>query len=86
VQIARSHFSEDRISDDALRALATRYEELARYAESKVLRVPGTAEFLDAVGTCIELDVKPVSPDWLWITNRAMWKHDEEPPAQQAAG
>jgi MoxR-like ATPase len=86
IQIARSHFPKDRIADDALQALATRYDELAQHSETKALRVPGTAEFLDAVGACVELNVKPNSPDWLWITNRAMWKHDEEPPMQQAAG
>jgi MoxR-like ATPase len=85
LQIARSHFSEDRISAPALHALAARYDRLATHAEGRNLRVPGTAEFLDAVSACIELDVRYGSPDWRWVTDRAMWKHDEEPPAQQAA-
>ena len=86
VRIARSHFSKKKIGDTALRVLATRYDELATHAESKALRVPGTAEFLDAVEACVELDVKPGSPDWLWVTNRAMWKHGEGRPHSRRQG
>jgi MoxR-like ATPase len=79
--IARAHFPAAKIDDDRLRILARRFDELAADAESRNLRPPGTAEYLDAIAACVELGVNSGSRAWEAATNRAFWKHaDTAPP------
>jgi MoxR-like ATPase len=77
IEIARTHFPDPEITKDDLRAVARRFAEIASLAEQRGLRPPGTAEFLDAVRSCIDLRVRPTSRSWRAVTDRAFWKHAE---------
>jgi hypothetical protein len=62
VQIAVQHFGEGPIGEDRrglYRSVAERLAELRVEAEKQGLRPPSTAEYLDAIAVCFELQVGP---------------------------
>lgn len=80
--IARAHFPE--IEQAVLDFVDARFEALkdaAAKAKSK-LRVPGMAEFLDAIRAASELHPE----DWSAVVDAAIWKHDTAPPPREAQG
>lgn len=78
--IARAHFPLDRYpraSDSLIARVVEHFEVLSAEARQRKLRGPGTAELLDAILACVELDVNEGSPVWRAITDAALWKHPE---------
>jgi MoxR-like ATPase len=83
-RIARLHFPA--VHDTLLDALLGVLASMADDARTRRLRVPTTAEFLDAVRACDGLGVKDTQdPLWEEIAERALWKHGlrERPDKQQ---
>jgi MoxR-like ATPase len=73
LNIAKKHFPKlDEKLFDAVREI---YDKLGRDAEAENLRAPATAEFLDALSACEELDLKSNSDDFEFALRAAMWKH-----------
>jgi MoxR-like ATPase len=80
-KIARVHYPLHQRSTEwerLIEEVTKRFLELTKRAEELHLRAPGTAEFLDAIRACVELQVDKDSPVWRAITSRALWKHTME--------
>ncbi|HVG24518.1 MAG TPA: AAA family ATPase [Thermoanaerobaculia bacterium] len=57
LRIARAHFGDD--STDLYAAVYEKMEAVAAAKKKSGLPLPSTAEFLDAIGTCLDLKVTP---------------------------
>lgn len=78
--IARAHFPLDRYpraSDSLIGQVVGHFELLSAEASKRNLRSPGTAELLDAILACVELDVNEGSLTWNAVTAAALWKHPQ---------
>lgn len=90
-QIARLHFERDGARfDDAFKSLCTsiakRVVELRVIAEELAGRPPSTAEFLDAVRACRELNIDRNSPNWQMVERVTLAKDDRFVPAKDVRG
>jgi MoxR-like ATPase len=93
--IARAHFptrqpqageaapEEQSPSNDLIEQLIARFVEVSKAAKAEHNRKPSTAEFLDALRACVELQVKEGSPDWEKITSAALYKRTAEPEEEE---
>lgn len=69
VEIAEAHFpKEAKEHESTFQKIADRIEVEQEAAGEESVDCPSTAEYLDAVRACIELDVKPESASDLWKT------------------
>jgi MoxR-like ATPase len=66
--------------DDLCAAVAARVVTLRKEAEGSERWSPGTAEYLDAVRACLELDLTVGSPGWDRIERLTLAKDDAYPP------
>jgi len=83
VQIAQRRDPE---SDPALaREIAQEVSKLRQHARDESLRPPGTAEYLDALQACRELNVHTGSPAWTLIEQNVLWKRERPIPAAASA-
>lgn len=83
VQIARLHLEHDGVPfDDAMFELAVALtDELAHVRENEQLgreRLPSTAEYLDALRACRELNVRPGSPQWPLVRSLTLAKSPQQ--------
>jgi len=77
VEIADRKFG---VKDQALHvSVARAVKSLRDVAKSSGVRPPGTAEYLDAVEVCKELEITPDSKVWGQATQAVLWKRDEPP-------
>lgn len=53
--------------------------DLQDTAQKRGLRPPSTAEFLDAIGACRELNIEVGSTAWKRIRETVLWKHADHP-------
>jgi len=72
-RIAQAHFRKLKrpLFDEVLGQL----RKFSERAEELDARAPGTAEFLDALRACEQLQVTGKHPDWALIMRAALWKH-----------
>jgi MoxR-like ATPase len=87
LRIARMHFGADGKALSATRqkiaeTLADRFFDLRKKAHAMGQRVPGTAEYLDALRACYTLDIDPQSADATWQVLQHVTLAKEQ-PAQQ---
>jgi len=79
VEVACRHFGKGfplepkmlKLSQELAAILMAQREE----SEREGLRKPGTAEYLDALRACVELEISPVSPEWA-IMKQVVMKKD----------
>lgn len=57
-----------------IRRVAEKVTELQGHARDKKLRVPGTAEFLDAVWACLDSDIDPEDEKWEFVKSMTLAK------------
>ncbi len=57
-----------------IRRIAEKVTDLQGQARDKKLRVPGTAEFLDAVWACLDTDIDPDGPKWEFVNSMTLAK------------
>src|SRR5690606_4858621 len=60
--IAKAHYPE--IDSDVLQRVTTAFEEIRADHERRRIPKPGTAEFLDALGACLQLKLRAADSDW----------------------
>ena len=58
--------------------IATDVMELRKQAKDHGLRQPSTAEYLDAIEVCRDLDIDCASPVWQQARQAVLWKHEAE--------
>lgn len=87
LRIARLHFGNEQqvltTTQQRIAAiLADRFFELRGAARAAAQRVPGTAEYLDALRACYALDIQPESTDATWqvLQNLALAKAQPAQP------
>jgi MoxR-like ATPase len=73
VEIARVHFQEEAGLHRQLAEWLVREREAAR---ARGVREPSTAEYLDAIRACLELDVTPDMPAWNSLSRSVLKKVD----------
>lgn len=62
-------------SDEArIKKVVEKVVKLQEQARDKKLRVPGTAEFLDAVWACLDTDIDPDGPKWEFVNSMTLAK------------
>lgn len=86
-KIARRHFTHNDISDELLGDVCRRYFQLRLDASARKLREPSTAELLDALRACKQLQIEKPDDDvmtWLRVIDVAMWKHTGKAPTEPA--
>jgi MoxR-like ATPase len=74
--VARRRYGTDSPLFAQVAAEVMRWRAAARQAN---VRAPGTAEYLDAVATCLELNVTPASPAWPNVAGGVLWKQERPP-------
>jgi MoxR-like ATPase len=74
VSIAEAHYGPGHIA--LYRNMAKRIDDAQKQKEGKKQSLPSTAEFLDAINACIELQVTPDDSDetWTTIAKATLWK------------
>jgi MoxR-like ATPase len=72
VEIAQAHFGNER--EELYRELAGLLTRDSGKIGTSNPVAPSTAEYLDALRTCIRLGVTPSSPDWEIISRITLWK------------
>lgn len=71
--------------DQTLNArIAADVMQLRQQAKSLGLRAPSTAEYLDAIQVCRDLDISCDSPIWKQAAHAVLWKHAAEPKLSSA--
>lgn len=77
-----------RIADDRFggrahlhRPMAQRLILLRAAAERMGLREPSTAEYLDALAACRDLEIDLNSPEWALLEQSLLWKRDQQVPS-----
>lgn len=73
VEIARAHFQEETGLHRELAEWLVREREAAR---ARGVREPSTAEYLDAIRACLELEVDPGTPEWNSLARSVLKKVD----------
>lgn len=63
---------------DLCRAIADKLDQFRAAAEGSGVRKPSTAEFLDAVIACVELEIGVDTPEWSWIERSVFRKTAEQ--------
>lgn len=66
VAIGKAHFG---------KSLALTLEKVADLITQTSRNTPSTAEYLDTVRACLELDIKPDTEEWKQLSNVTVWKH-----------
>jgi MoxR-like ATPase len=79
IRVATAHFGPR--DDELYQEVAERTLELQADAKAAGRRPPSTAEYLDTVRACIELDVRPRSTAWRRIEEAALGKFRPPQPA-----
>lgn len=74
-RIAQAHHGADIAARVDLGAIEHEIDRLAGIARDRGLREPGTAEFLDTVQACLDLELTPASDEWQAVTRLTLWKH-----------
>ncbi|HEY1306669.1 MAG TPA: MoxR family ATPase [Vicinamibacterales bacterium] len=82
VQIARRR--DPKIEEPLAREIAQEVSKLRQHARNDALRPPGTAEYLDALNACRELNVRIGTPAWKQIEQNVLWKRDRPIPTTPA--
>jgi MoxR-like ATPase len=57
-----------------IRRVAEKVTSLQKVAKDKKLRIPGTAEFLDAVWACLDAGIDPDGPQWDFVQSMTLAK------------
>lgn len=72
VAIGRAHFREEEVEEELLHAVASEVAKLGKAARGAA--VPSTAEFLDTVRACLELEIRPSNEGFDVLRNLTLAK------------